>query len=250
MKSFGIFIAVVVFCFCEPAPMFSQTKPSSDQKAGACSVNVIGNANTVSIKCDGVDRAVAEQIETILNRTLHDAKATRDLSAKLDRLLKEMPTAQAPVAIAPNGIANAAPNLGNQTVNNYAPPARTIPPAIRAECLTLLAATHGKVSVNALLNDSEGFSYAQEWYDLFAASGWEMVDPQVMTMMSVGPPTRGIEIQFHGERPTPGQSVSIPPFLVPLGNCFVKLGIPGVGNPFPDMPEDKILFIVGNSNPN
>lgn len=31
-------------------------------------------------------------------------------------------TAQAPVANAPNGIANAAPNLGTQSVNNFAPP--------------------------------------------------------------------------------------------------------------------------------
>jgi hypothetical protein len=131
MKSFGVFIAAVAFVLCGFVPIFAQTKPSSDQKTGACSVNVIGNANTVSIKCDGIDRTVAQQIETILSRTSHDAKATKDLSAKLDRLLEEMATAQPPIAIAPNGIANAAPNLGDQTVNNFGltqyPPPGVIP---------------------------------------------------------------------------------------------------------------------------
>ena len=35
-------------------------------------------------------------------------------------------TAQGPVAVAPNGIANAAPNLGSQTVNNFEPPAPNV----------------------------------------------------------------------------------------------------------------------------
>jgi hypothetical protein len=40
-------------------------------------------------------------------------------------------TTQAPIAIAPNGIANAAPNLGTQSVNNFGPPPVTFTWATR-----------------------------------------------------------------------------------------------------------------------
>jgi hypothetical protein len=157
-------------------------------------------------------------------------------------------TAQGPIAIAPNGIANAAPNLGSQSVtNNFVPPPRTIPPDVRAECLELLSGTHGKVSVNALMGDSEGFNYAKQWYDLFAAAHWEMADDQVGKLMEVGTVTQGIEVRFHGEHVTmPRQPLVVPSFLVPVVNCIEKLGPKPVGNPFPDMPENEIFFLVGN----
>lgn len=153
-----------------------------------------------------------------------------------------------PIAIAPNGIANAAPNSGNQTVNNnFAPPPRTLPPDARAECIALLSGTRAKVSVNSLAGDSEGFNYAKEWYDLFHESGWEMADDQVRTLLVVGQPPVGVEVRFRGERPTiSNQPVSIPQFLVPLQNCFVKLKVHCVGNPFPDMPENSIFFVIGS----
>jgi hypothetical protein len=250
MRNFGLLGIFVGFCISEFAPAFAQTKPSSDQKAGACSVNVSGNANTVSIKCDGVDRTVAEDIETILNRTLNNVKATKDLSAKLDRLLKEMSLPQTTVAIAPSGIANAAPNMGAQTVNNFAPPARTIPAEIRSECRDLLSRTPLKVSVHALVGDVEGFKYAKEWYDLFAASGWEMADPQVMSIIQFGTPTQGIEISFRGDRPTSsGQLIAIPQSLTPLAACFEKAQVHVIANPYPDTPENFLIFMIG-SNPN
>jgi len=36
----------------------------------------------------------------------------------------------------------------------------------------------------------------------------------------------------------------IPPFLVPLSYCFVNLKPQAVGNPFPDIQENDIFFIV------
>jgi hypothetical protein len=66
---------------------FAQTKPSSDQKAGDCSVNVNGNGNTASLVCEGIDATLAKQIQEILHGTKQNESATKDISAKLDRIV-------------------------------------------------------------------------------------------------------------------------------------------------------------------
>jgi hypothetical protein len=104
--------------------------------------------------------------------------------------------------------------------------------------------------VHALVGDVEGFKYAKEWYDLFAASGWEMADPQVMSIIQFGTPTQGIEISFRGDRPTSsGQLIAIPQSLTPLAACFEKAQVHVIANPYPDTPENFLIFMIG-SNPN
>jgi outer membrane biosynthesis protein TonB len=77
-----------------------------------------------------------------------------------------------PVAIAPNGIANAAPNFGNQTVNN-APPSRHLSED-RNAFISCIALKPGRFSIGAIENDQEAYNYAQEWRDVLVAARWEI----------------------------------------------------------------------------
>lgn len=58
------------------------------QKAGNCSVNISGGSNTASVTCNNVDRRLAQQIRDLLNGVGRNEKATKELSIKLDLLLK------------------------------------------------------------------------------------------------------------------------------------------------------------------
>jgi hypothetical protein len=77
-----------------------------------------------------------------------------------------------PVAIAPSGIANAAPNFGNQTVNN-APPSRHLSED-RNAFISCIALKPGRFSIGAIESDQEAYNYAQEWRDVLVAARWEI----------------------------------------------------------------------------
>ena len=73
-------------------------------------------------------------------------------------------------------IYNAAPNLGNQTVNNYAPPARHI---TQKQLETLNAAMPKgegkKIGIRLQDGSNEGRTYANEVRNLFQQAGWDVI---------------------------------------------------------------------------
>jgi K+/H+ antiporter YhaU regulatory subunit KhtT len=76
---------------CDLASARPQEKRAVVQQAGDCSVNITGNNNsTASLVCNGVDRKLAEQVQAILNRTRRSESATKEISEKLDQILKQI----------------------------------------------------------------------------------------------------------------------------------------------------------------
>jgi hypothetical protein len=69
---------------------FTQAKTPVVQQGGDCSVNISGNHNTASLICRDVDRKLAEQIRAILNGTRRSENATKEVSEKLDQILKQI----------------------------------------------------------------------------------------------------------------------------------------------------------------
>jgi hypothetical protein len=75
----------------DPALLSAQEKKAVVQQAGDCSVNITGNNNTTaSLVCNGVDRKLAEQVQAILNSTRRSESATKEISEKLDQILKQI----------------------------------------------------------------------------------------------------------------------------------------------------------------
>jgi hypothetical protein len=71
--------------------VFSQAKAQVVQHAGDCSVNITGNNNTTaSLVCNGVDPKLAEQVRAIINGTRRNESAVKEMSEKLDRIIKQM----------------------------------------------------------------------------------------------------------------------------------------------------------------
>lgn len=76
---------------CGGSLLFSQASSPVVQHAGDCSINITGNNNTTaSLVCDHVDRKLAEQVRAILNGTRRTESDVKDISEKLDRIIKQM----------------------------------------------------------------------------------------------------------------------------------------------------------------
>lgn len=124
---------------------------------------------------------------------------------------------QGPVAIAPNGIANAAPNLGSQTVNNFGPPpiqftweTRDVVPPMEGEKpsqykyekeLTVTpSATYTPVSI-AVFCDSE-----LEAVRAYPAGG----GAEFSSLMSLAATDRRIALVYYGGTPaTPSRPIIV-----------------------------------------
>lgn len=73
------------------SPVFSPAQAQVVQHAGDCSVNITGNNNTTaSLVCNGVDPKLAEQVRAIINGTRRNESAVKEMSEKLDRIIKQM----------------------------------------------------------------------------------------------------------------------------------------------------------------
>src|ERR1700733_5676999 len=98
MKTFRLL--GILFWLCA-SPLFSQTKPQAVQQAGDCSVNIAGNNNTTaSLLCNGIDPKLAEQIRAIINGTHRNESAIKEMSEKLDRIIKQMDQEAIPPVVA------------------------------------------------------------------------------------------------------------------------------------------------------
>ena len=69
---------------------FSQTKTPIVQESGDCSVNIRGNNSTASLIGTAVDPKLAEQVGAILNGTRRNQNAAKEISEKLDLILKQI----------------------------------------------------------------------------------------------------------------------------------------------------------------
>ena len=153
-----------------------------------------------------------------------------------------------PTAIAPNGIANAAPNFGTQTVTN-APPARRIPED-RTAFISCLKMKPGKFSISALANNQEAYDYAFDWRDMLLAAGWEIEhkDIPIQIFMIAGGMWSGMRINMHATAPN-GIEIADNSPEKQFCTCLttVPLGAAGTIIPYNDIPTGVVrIFISGH----
>jgi hypothetical protein len=99
------------------------------------------------------------------------------------------------VAIAPNGIANAAPNFGNQSVNNYAPLQRSLTQGQRNTFIAVLRKTCPfEVAVRAVPGNSESMSFGDELAKAITDAGCTLRRPRFLIDTSAG---YGVWVMLH-----------------------------------------------------
>jgi hypothetical protein len=91
MKLLAICSLIFGILGCGPVLASAQDKSAVVQQAGDCSVNITGNNNTTaSLVCNGVDPKLAQQIRAIVNGTRRNETVLKEMSEKLDRMIKQM----------------------------------------------------------------------------------------------------------------------------------------------------------------
>jgi len=235
MKSFGVLMVVVLFCCCELSTIFAQSKQPTDQQAGDCSVNISGNGNTASLVCKGIDVTVAKQIREILDATRHNETKMKDVSQKLDQIISQMGV-QPAVAIAPNGIANAAPNLGSQTVNNFEPPQRVLSDSQKA---ILVAALKQAGAFEVAIRHSDGNAESQTYADQLAAAiqdaGWTLRRPKFLIATHE---SYGVWVLIKSAN-------DIPVGAIKLVDALTAAGIKVQGQPIEGLEPNTFDLVIG-----
>jgi len=90
----------VIFCL-DMSRALAQIKAPISQQAGDCSVTIAGSGNNASLVCNNLDPRIAEQVRAILNSSQRNEKATKDISQKLDLILKEISKRPTPRRLTP-----------------------------------------------------------------------------------------------------------------------------------------------------
>ena len=108
-------------------------------------------------------------------------------------------------AIAPNGIANAAPNFGDQRVYNLGPLSRRVSQQQHDEIVPMLTKDRARVIVWAYSTDTDTWGLAEDLYGVLRDSGWTMNDSDVQAAMAVNPNGCDVAVFIPGE---PGQPVT------------------------------------------
>jgi hypothetical protein len=154
----------------------------------------------------------------------------------------------APIAIAPSGIANAAPNLGTQTVNN-APPARHLSDEQKAAITSFLQGKVCKITIiSYAVNVDDAENYALELRDAFKSGGCSVPD-QVIAGLSNDAILYGLRVDYHDDAwHVTGDTIAVPvgsPQEVIVKTLMsARVGRMAVGAR-PDVPDHSVQLIVG-----
>ena len=159
---------------------------------------------------------------------------------------------QTRTAIAPNGIAISGGNVQNPTVNNYsAPPPRRLSDEQRRILIPCLQTKPGSFTVSAIMNSAEAHRYAQDYSEVFTASGWKNEKKDPVQAIFVPGGWTGVHFKFAGTWDEAARRASMHPES-PEWNALICLGKAGIvkgvqGGVFDDIPTGIIRIEVAEN---
>jgi hypothetical protein len=162
-----LILPIFVLLFCSAiAQSQSSTGPATTK--GACSPANTGNNNTFVIRC-GIDKAQGEQLLAIMNKILANQLNLDEVMAKLDEILRRMPSA------------------------------RRLSDTQKSEIAGCLKKKPGTFSIGSIENNSEAYRYAQDWREVFISAGWEIEhkDTPIQLFLIGGGMWSGTHISVH-----------------------------------------------------
>jgi hypothetical protein len=188
------------------------------------------------------------QFAILLNLARSDSAKLNELIDKMDELKQQLLTSdKVTVEIGRNGIANVAPNLGNQTVNNnFAPIPRRIAPESQSALVAILSRNPYSANVFAVASDNESEQLALDIYETLHAANWTTRDQVVRSFITVGGIIpEGVIVFWHGE-PVASQ-VTLPPNdpRLLLQEFFNKAGLKWHAESRMTTPENSVDIQVG-----
>ncbi len=204
-------------------PCWSQ-RTGKAETSGPCSPAVTGNNNQFSIKCQGINKEQGQKMLDILNKILANQPDPKAVNEKLDEILK--------------------------LISQRIPADRRLSPDQKVALAACLKTNPGKYSIDAIANNREAYTYAQDWFDVFHDALWTNELPiPIGTIISSGdvPP---IQFNLHGTLDQIAKLVSLT-VGSPEQNalqCLAKAPISGGGTitPTNDIPPGTVRIFVND----
>ncbi len=169
-----------------------------------------------------INAATANKDLAVLQKSATDAKAAQQ-KVEIDLAKQQAKTADAEKSLL--------------ELQRHMQP-RRISPEQRARLVAILAqGPKGKVSINCVLGDGEGHTFANDVDSALKASGWE-TDGVNQGVYSGGNPI-GFGIVVHS-------AITAPPYAATLQRAFFSVGLPLGGMENGQFPEGKVDILVGN----
>jgi len=117
---------------------------------------------------------------------------------------------------------------------------RTLSPDQRARLVEILRmGSKGEIEITCVLGDAEGFAFATELDGLLKAAGWTVGGGGVNQAVYTGGNPKGAGIVIRNAR-------AVPPHAIALQQSFGAIGFPMGAAENPELPEGKIVLLIGN----
>lgn len=213
---------------------FSQAKAPVGQQAGDCSLNITGNSNSASLVCNGLDPKLAEQVRAILNGTRRNEKAAKEISQKLDLILKEIDRQTLHIEQHSEG-----PNSPN-TVNIVpVPPQRSLSDEQKQRLLEELKKGPRYEFIARHSPNLESQNYEEQISSVLIKAGWIRARTPFKIIERDAP---GIFISVH-------KMETAPPGAIALQQALKAIGIDAPGVASESDAEGRFELYVGPNQP-
>jgi len=117
---------------------------------------------------------------------------------------------------------------------------RTLSPGQRTRLIELLRASpKGEIEITCVMGDGEGYAFATELDGLLKAAGWNISGGGVTQAVYSGGNPKGAGIIVRNPQTAPHYAAS-------LQKAFSDAGYPIAGAENPQLPEGKVVLLVGN----
>ncbi len=201
-----LLIATLMLC-----PYAAAQDTGSATVQGTCNATNTGNSSTVTVTCYNVDKRLADRISQLVAASKRDGKTLKDISDKLDQLLKQATGEPPSGSINQNNSGGINVQQGttgrNSPIINSPITIGDLPKTIEPHDMEVLKAffrsapNKGKIMMSA-----DQFSGTQplpsDFYDALKGGGWNMVETGVSQIIGFGPPGRrfqGAIVTVKGE---------------------------------------------------
>lgn len=254
MRLLAIGLLTTVMALCQPPGNVSQ-------QGRDCVQNFVGNNNTGSITCSGVDQKLAEQINQLIGASKRNTKTLKDISDSIEKLLRQV---QAEMTGSITQSNSGGINVQQGTTGNNSPIINSpisigdvrkhIQPG-DAEALKAFFASatrKGRVQISAD-QLSGAHPLPDEFYDAMKGGGWDMAEQGVAHIMAFSSPGRifqGAVVTVRGEPIGPeGISIGASDPLAFIARALDSLKVPRSLTRNPNAQEGVIAILFQGGFP-
>ena len=211
---------------------FPQSAGATSQQAKDCAQNFIGNNNTGTVTCTGVDKKLTDLIGQLVSASKRDGKTLKNISDKLEALLKELQN-QTPTISITSFNQQGGITAGQVNIN---PPIRRLqllPDQEDAVAVAMASFEGQSINVQVRTITSDSHAFGQALVRALGRARMKATGGDGDNIYGGCPPPGGISFEIGKDRRDAAEA---------LGGVLIRLGI--VDRPVPSCTWESDELVV------